>query len=135
MNELEKTLQKVLEKSIEVAEQSGEFIIEQGSDLLQQFFLWHTVKHSLGMVMWLLLLFALTRIMRIWGKEEPFSESHHEKSTKYLGRYYGEDGIIACVFFSIIGGGFCVSSFFISVYRLVFILVAPKLYLLDYFLT
>ena len=55
MNELEKQLSKLVEKGIEVAEQTGNFVIEQAPDLLQEFFRWHISKNIFLMIVFIVL--------------------------------------------------------------------------------
>ena len=117
MSKLEEQLSVILEKSLSIAEKSGEFIIEQAPLLLQEFYQWHTVSHIMGS-----LLFLLTLI--------PFIIFYKKAD------WIGFDGNEFHETLSFIFGGISVLTILISVihiYRLVFITVAPKLYLIEYF--
>ena len=64
MNELEKQLAKVIEKAIQVAEETGQFVIDQAPDLLQEFYKWHIAKSILMItifigVIWVFYLISL----------------------------------------------------------------------------
>jgi hypothetical protein len=131
MNELEQTLQKILEKSLEIAEQTGDFVIEQAPDLLRQFFLWHTVEHIFGILLAGLIFFISTRIIRLWGvaKEDNYHES------KILGKWYDDEEPAFFAYAVILCGAITSTVVMCThVYKLVFLLIAPKLYLIEYFL-
>lgn len=136
--ELEITLRDMLEKSIELAEKTGKFVIEQGGDLLHQFFLWHTTMHIMGVLLGLFIIVVVGMLIpRLWGvKYENRREGSEVYYRKIVGRWFDTyndhevPAIISIVIFSIIGG----VQFFYQVYKLVYVLVAPKLYLLDYFI-
>ena len=64
-NELNQVLSKAIEKGIELAEKTGEFVIDQAPDLIQQFYHWHIAKDSLV----ILLCIAISILfIRIWNK-------------------------------------------------------------------
>ena len=116
MNKLEEQLSVILEKSLNIAEKSGEFIIEQAPLLLQEFYQWHTASHIMKSLLFLITLipFIVFYKKADWGSyENGFSE-----------------------IMSISFGVFSVCTIIISIfniYKLVFITVAPKLYLIEYF--
>ena len=116
MSKLEEQLSTILEKALNVAEKSGEFIIEQAPLLLQEFYQWHTVTHIMGSLLFLLTLipFIIFYKKTDWGSyEDSFSE--------IMSMVFG----VSSVFTIIIS--------IIHIYKLVFITVAPKLYLIEYF--
>ena len=131
MNELEQTLQKILEKSLEIAEQTGDFVIEQGTELLQQFFLWHTVRHILCILLAGVIFFVGTGIIRMWGVAK--EDNYHE--IKIFGKWYYDEEPAFFAYAVILCSAIASTIVFcVHVYSLVFILIAPKLYLLEYFL-
>lgn len=122
MKQTDETLAKLVEKGIEVAEKTGNFVIEQAPDLLKEFYLWHTTQSILGVVICLLTIaFSIIGIKKLnkYAKEQYYDSSDAE------------------YFFPMIGIGFALLIsfilFFKSAYELIFILVAPKLYLIEYF--
>lgn len=132
-NKIEEQLAKVIERAIEVAEQTGQFVIDQAPDLLQEFYRWHIAKHCLGVFIAFVLMIIAYRFFKMLGKKEPFEEFGKE-APKYLGRYYNMDSYMTGFFIS---GSLSVASVVtlsINVYNLVFILTAPKLYLIEYFI-
>jgi len=118
MNEqLEKILAEILEKALKAAEQTGEFVLDTAPELLQEFYRWHTVKYSLGLLLGVLLL-----SYAIWLKR---------KFDKYG---CGDDEAIpyvAGIVFTSIPG---MLIFCVNLYWLAFVLAAPKVYLIEYFL-
>ena len=115
MSKLEEQLSVILEKSLSIAEKSGEFIIEQAPLLLQEFYQWHTVSHIMGS-----LLFLLTLI--------PFIIFYKKADFEYMDGFYE----IMSVLFGIFSFITIITSI-VNIYELVFITVAPKLYLIEYF--
>ncbi|MBL4654172.1 MAG: hypothetical protein JKY53_15110 [Flavobacteriales bacterium] len=118
MNELEKTLQKVLEKSMEVAEQTGEFIIDQSPEILEQFFMWHLVSHIFGFIISLILPIGF-----VWLFKFGFSEKAEENDTQVISWMLGGIGAIVTFLF------LCD-----NLNQIIFISIAPKIYLIEYFI-
>lgn len=112
MKDLNEKLESIIDKSIALAEKTGEFVIDQAPDLLKEFYTWHTYSH----IFWIILLsiFVVASVVIV------------EKITKYE-----DDGFIR-IFHGI--GGLISIPLLVNVYNLVFILVAPKLYIIEYFL-
>lgn len=135
MNEtLEKTLNEILAKSIKLAEQTGKFVIEQGGDLLEQFFVWHYSVHIMGIALGIILLSFAFIYPSIMGTKDVNSISNGRFS--FLGKYFSDDSfggvssIIVFTFGLIIG----LLVLLRHIYYMVYIIVAPKLYLIDYFI-
>ena len=59
---MEELLKPYIEKALQLAEKTGEFVIEQAPELLQQFYAWHTVKNIAGITGSVLLI-----IIAVWG--------------------------------------------------------------------
>lgn len=112
MNELETQLSELLKKAIEVAEKTGEFAIEQAPLLLQEFYYWHTCKAILGVVFCLTIMFLIHFTIRYIVKLEDAKE----------------------IYIFEISQAIPIAGLFVYIYRLVFIIVAPKLYLIEYFI-
>lgn len=131
--ETDKVLSKILDKSLVVAEKTGQFVIEQAPDVLREFYMWHTAKH----IFWILVavsIFCIGRfIPKLWLKKEK-DGSNWRTEYKFF-NYYGAEGetgatwgLFACCLIpaSVV--------FLCNLYDLVFILVSPKLYLIEYLL-
>jgi len=130
-SKLEEQLEKVIEKSIEIAEQTGEFVINEGTDLLRQFFLWHTCKHAMLAFIGVLLIVTGRFLMYAWTRKADKDEKTSYDEAKIFGRI-GEavSTVISFVIPTIVG----VLMVLVEGYQLLYVLVAPKLYLVDYFI-
>ena len=139
--QLEETLSKILDKSIELAEKTGEFVIEQGTELLQQFFMWHTAMHIFYIVLSFIFLIIAFTTPKLLGSKKELTTKDMEygsisRNIKFLNRNY-ESGMPGIIFSVIICAGFSIASlaiFFIHIFYLINILIAPKLYLIEYFM-
>jgi hypothetical protein len=116
----DEVLSEVVKKALLVAEKTGTFVIEQSPLILQEFYNWHICESILGISLWFLISIVLIIIAFKIKNKEYFDFSDIDDFMPIL---------IICIFlvFSI---GFLCSY----VYDLVFILVAPKLYLIEYFI-
>jgi hypothetical protein len=115
MNELEKQLSTILEKALNVAEKSGDFVIEQAPLLLQEFYQWHTASHIMGACLFIvpLILFIYFYKTAEWDYNDSFKE-------------------VMSILFGVVSLVTIIVSI-VNIYFLVFISVAPKLYLIEYF--
>jgi len=126
LSKTDDALSKAVEKGIELAEKTGNFVIEQAPDLLKEFYIWHIVQNALGMLGGLFLCFIAYKIIKLTGDDE----SNYMTDCEIFGKHIGFGTILISGFFSIGGIVFIMTS----IYGLVFIIVAPKLYLIEYFI-
>ena len=132
--ELEEIILNMLKKSLEIAEKTGEFVMDQAPDILREFYMWHTSKAIFYMLLGIVF-YLLGRYIPHLGLKKEDPKEHY--TMRFFSRYgEGEhgngSGIIAwgCfILLGVIGALF----FFINAYNLVYILVAPKVYLIEYF--
>ena len=114
---LEQTLSKVIEKSLELAEKTGDFVIDQAPDLLQQFYAWHTsiaiIYGTLGALLIIYAIFATPRFCRL--------------------KLEGAEALLI-VFAGVTPGIAGIIIFLVNLHNLIYISVAPKLYLIEYFI-
>ena len=136
--ELEQQLAIVLEKGLALAEKTGEFVIEQGTDLVQEFYYWHFTSNIFYILLGIMVFMMGRYGPHIWVnlKEKPENERY---VSKFFNRYCIEndyDGIkdfLAYLTF-IIGS---IISFILLIYNtldLLKLIVSPKLYLIEYFI-
>ena len=128
MKQTDEVLGKLIEKGIEVAEKTGNFVIEQAPDLLKEFYNWHICANIFGIILGLLLCFIGYKLPFLWITKTDKKYCDF----KYFNRYGDEEAVIGWVIFII----FVITGFaflFSSIYELIFILVAPKLYLIEHF--
>lgn len=114
--ELEKQLAEMLKKSMELAEKTGQFVIDQAPDLLQEFYRWHMAQDIFYIVSALLL-------NSIWLLFTNKNIREYNKDIDYF-----------------LSGVFCLPTFLslililINILDLLKLILAPKLYLIEYFL-
>jgi TRAP-type C4-dicarboxylate transport system permease small subunit len=121
MSKLEEVLAKEAEKGIAAAEKAGEFVMEQAPELVQEFLRWHTVKHAGGAALWFIILGIC-----VWGVR--WVSKHSDKELEA-----DTEPLTLTLFFSAIGGAGAVAGFVYNAYQLLYILMAPKLYVIEYF--
>ena len=126
---LEESLEFVVAKAIEIAETTGEFVVEQAPLLLQEFYAWRMVKNILNMLLFPLLII----LVFIYYKAIPIEEDSYE-AVSFLGKQVNQGHGIPGYIVGIAAGFFAVGIFICSLYDLLFLLVAPKMYLIEYFL-
>ena len=124
----DEVLSKVVEKALNVAEKTGDFVIEQAPLLLQEFYAWHICSSIFFIILGIAFIIIGIRLPYFWlDKEE------RNWDFKYLNRY-GDEGAISAWFCFGIGAIVGIIMLIVNIYDLVFILVAPKLYLIEYFI-
>lgn len=131
LQETDKVLSQIVKKALFVAEKTGEFAIEQAPLLLQEFYNWHIASSIFFIAVFLIISIVSIRLPYLWLTNKTKSNSYE---LKYFGRYGDEQEVALswciCVF-GCIATTICLFS---NLYDLVFILIAPKLYLIEYFI-
>ena len=127
---IDEVLSTIVQKAMIVAEKTGDFIIEQSPLLLQEFYMWH---------IWSNILFIFLGIfMFLAGRYAPYFWLEKENKNNYYDKTffnrYGDDGCIAGYMIFITTTITSITFIFISIYKLIYILIAPKLYLINYFI-
>lgn len=124
----DEVLSEIAKKALIAAEKTGDFVIEQAPILLQEFYTWHIWSDVFFILFGITLIVFAIRLPYIWLSKEKSNFDY-----KYFNRY-GDDEIIGAWIV-------CVSGFIIGfvvilrcVYDLTYIICAPKLYLIDYFI-
>lgn len=125
----DEVLSEVVKKALVLAEKTGEFAIEQAPLLLKEFYLWHIWSSVLFILIGIILIILSIKIPHLWLSKE----KEDSWDTNFFGKY-GDDGCIpAWVIFGVSTAiGLCMICS--NIYNLTYILVAPKLYLIDYFI-
>ncbi len=140
MNELEQQLSKILEQAIKVAEQTGEFVIEQAPLLLQEFYRWHLTVNVFNIICSFLIIFIAHKVLKyaLSYKENPKPDKPEHYVTRedrfWMSSY--KDGLSEqFTVYTVISSlsWFSLIWAVVSIYKIVFIIVAPKLYLIEYF--
>ena len=130
---MKEQLKELVKEALEIAEKTGEFVIEQAPLLLQEFYMWEISK-SVFFILLSVLIFLFGRYTPHLYLEKYDKEKKKYYYSKFFSRGgYNEDTSSAflCFVLSLI---FSIVLFFHYSYNLIFISVAPKLYLIEYFL-
>ena len=112
--ELNETIVNILQKAIELAEQTGEFVLDQSPIILQEFFIWRTLRHSV-----IILICIIVIIISIKLKKRVLNFFNND--------YWDSPTII----FDVITIGVIIGAI-TELFDLLFIIVAPRLYLIEY---
>lgn len=127
-NKTDELLSEIVKKSIVLAEKTGNFVIEQAPLLLKEFYYWHITSN----IFWIIFSILIFLIGRYLPYQFGVKEETKYKNEKFFGRYFFESAPFWILFS--ITSTISLILFTLKVYNLIFILVAPKLYLIEYFL-
>tara|TARA_R110002050_G_scaffold108009_2_gene218590 strand:+ start:353 stop:709 length:357 start_codon:yes stop_codon:yes gene_type:complete len=117
MNNLEELLRPLVEKAISGIEKGVDFAIEQAPLLVQEFYNWHIAETVIYLVISVILL-SIPYVMYRLDKKYDFSN----------------EIILFPVFVSLVSFLIGVIMFVAGLLDLVKLIVAPRLYLIEYFL-
>lgn len=107
----DEVLSKAVEKGIELAEKTGNFVVEQAPDLLKEFYAWELWSNVSVIVLMLLISYVIYFISK------KIVENADDEFLYIINLFQILPLILFCV----------------SAYKVIFISVAPKLYLIQYF--
>lgn len=124
----DEVLSKVVDKALTLAEKTGQFVIDQAPDLLREFYLWRLFTNLFYILIGVLLLLGCIYFPRMGS----YKEKTGRYDEKFLNRYYYDDFFPKLVF--TFGLVISLVLILIRLYDMIFLLAAPKLYIIDYFL-
>lgn len=112
LSKTDEVLAKAVEKGIELAEKTGNFVVEQAPDLLKEFYAWELWSNVSVIILMLFISYAIFFISK------KVVESADDNILYIINLFQILPLIFLCV----------------STYKVIFISVAPKLYLIQYFI-
>ena len=121
MGKTDEQLAEILKKGLEAAEKTGNFVVEQAPDLIQQLIVWKTCEYIL------LILISVGLILSI-KKWYNWAIKRYE----YFGDFTGEVEFIVFSIYSIFVILVFGITLFNSFFNLIQILLAPKIWLIEY---
>lgn len=130
--ELKKQLAEVVKESLELAKKTGSFVIEQAPEVLSEFYKWK-IFSSIYDIFIAILIFIIVRYAPLLFLSKEKSTNQFDSDIEFFGRYGEFSGFAALIAF-LIGS---VTSFLMisaSLHTLLSIFIAPKMYLINYFL-
>lgn len=130
-DELQETLTGILEKTMDVAQTSGEWALDKAPELIQQFLMWELWSAVIGFIISCILLFftgkiffSIKRDLDLPLEDAKYREPYfNSEQPTFTGGFLGVVGI----FMGILGTVF----FIAELYTIVHILVAPDVYLIK----
>ena len=120
--ETDKQIAEILKKGLEVAEKSGNFVIEQAPDLVKQLITYKTIETSIYVLIEITLMYLIARYFKYLYKK------NNENSSFISENSFHVIGIIISFMASI----FFFFAFIIDISNLIELIFAPKIYLLEY---
>lgn len=117
----EELLKPIIEKALEVAETTGEFVIEQAPLLLQEFYAWHYALN----ISWIIInLIAIIIPFILHARLKYLLDDNNEDMHYLYAIPVITFGLLAFISFVCI---------FFNIFDLIKLVVAPKLYLIEHF--
>ena len=120
--ETDKQIAEILKKGLEVAEKSGNFVIEQAPDLVKQLITYKTVETSIYVLIEITLMYLIFRYFKYLYKKK-------NEGSDFI--FYDEFQITVMLITSLMGI-FLFFAFIGDVSILIQLIFAPKIYLLEY---
>ena len=120
--ETDKQIAEILKKGLEVAEKSGNFVIEQAPDLVKQLITYKTVEASIYVLIEITLMYLIVIYFKYLYKK------NNENSSFIIENSFHVIGIIISFMASI----FFFFAFIVDISNLIQLIFAPKIYLLEY---
>lgn len=121
MRKTDEQLAEILKKGLEAAEKKGNFVVEQAPDLIQQLIVWKTCEYILLILISVGLILSIKKwynsAIKRYGDFDDFIDS-----VEFVG--FSIYSIIVIPIFGI--------ALFHSFFNLVQILLAPKIWLIEY---
>jgi len=99
-SETDKVLAESLRKAVKLAEKTGDFVIEQAPEVLQEFYNKELFTSIFMIIVSIMIIFICKYIPYLWLCKE--KDDYYDDTEKYFNRY-GDDGTIAAWIFFIIG--------------------------------
>lgn len=120
MSKIEDTVVELIQKSVSSVEQGISWLSGELPDVIHQFLMWELAKHSIGIFLSLLPIILFIRSIIIYLKDYEEIQCKDDGTFMIL--------IIVSGVFSI----FAVGHFVCSIMNITQILIAPKIYLIEY---
>ena len=120
--ETDKQIAEILKKGLEVAEKSGNFVIEQAPDLVKQLITYKTVETSICVLIEITLMYLIVIYFKYLHKK------NNEDSIFIEGNSFHIGGMLISLVVAI----FMFIAFIADISNLIQLIFAPKIYLLEY---
>jgi hypothetical protein len=129
--ELQNTLASVLEKSMEVAEKTGQWVLDMAPELIEQHLMWEFYSALFIAVLGLFILIPSILMAKYmhkeFKKEKEDNFFYHEKSWGYTTK----ESIVPYLIGMVMGFFCSMAMIFVNIHTMIFISVAPEIYLIK----
>jgi len=129
-NGLNESLQKVVEKALKVAETTGQFVIEQAPDLINQFLQWHLFRNIIGILIAISIFLMGRYLPYLWLQKE---YDKYDADQRFFNRFGDDGAIIGYVLFTVMTL-FSFLMLYVKIMNIIKITVAPKIFIIEYFI-
>ena len=120
--ETDKQIAEILKKGLEVAEKSGNFVIEQAPDLVKQLITYKTIETSICVLIEITLMYLIFRYFKYLYKK------NNENSD-----FISDNGLhVGAIIITFVLSIFLFFVFIYDISNLIQLIFAPKIYLLEY---
>ena len=120
--ETDKQIAEILKKGLEVAEKSGNFVIEQAPDLVKQLITYKTIEASIYVLIEITLIYLIVRYLKYL----------HKKNNEDSDFIFDNEFHIIGMVITLIMGIILFFAFINDISDLIKLIFAPKIYLLEY---
>ena len=120
--ETDKQIAEILKKGLEVAEKSGNFVIEQAPDLVKQLITYKTIETSICVLIEITLMYLIFRYFKYLYKKNNEDSDFIEENSFHIGGILFSPGVAIFMFI----------TFITDISNLIQLIFAPKIYLLEY---
>lgn len=117
-------LEQAILKGLEIANKTGEFVIDQAPKVIEEFIKWHTYRHGILIFLWLIISFIL-----IMGVRRLYIEFNDIES-----EYFNSEKVVAIGFISCVILFLSVASLIGNTMDLIQIIVTPSIYIMEHFI-
>lgn len=130
-NQLKDALAEVVRKAISLAEKTGEFVMEQAPELIQEFLTWKLYENIFIAAICIAVIIMARYLPTLWlSKDKP----NIGYLTVRFFNLYGEEGALVSLMVFISATVLATPFLIVSILDIIKIVVAPKIYLIEYFL-
>ena len=130
----DQVLSKIVEKALVVAEKTGNFVIEQTPLLLQDFYNWHITVSILGILLGIIIFLLGRYIPYLWLNKERTDSDNIQFFKRFNNNTCSYEKLSFSWIVFILLLVISINIIFQNLYNLLYLLIAPKLYLIEYFI-
>ena len=130
----DQVLSKIVEKALVVAEKTGNFVIEQTPLLLQEFYNWRITISILGILLGIIIFLLGRYIPYLWLNKERIDSDNIQFFKRFNNNTNSYEKLSFSWIIFILLLIISINIILQNLYNLLYLLIAPKLYLIEYFI-